>query len=77
MHDHLQAAVGLAESIRYSGDRGRELAREGSLESSQIHYQFNETGLRLSADMTPGIYKVLVDVCQRLVTVLDDSVLDV
>ena len=66
MHDHLQAAVGLAESIRYSGDRGRELAREGSLESSQIHYQFNETGLRLSADMTPGIYKVLVDVCQRL-----------
>ena len=51
MHDHLQAAVGLAESIRYSGDHGRELAREGSLESSQIHYQFNETGLRLSADM--------------------------
>jgi len=66
MHDHLHAAVNLAESIRYSGDRGRSLARVGTLESSGIHYQFNESGLRLSADMTPGIYKVLADVCQRL-----------
>lgn len=66
MHDYLHAAVDLAKSIRYSGDRGRSLAREGTLESSHIHYQFNETGLRLSADMTPGIYKVLVETCQRL-----------
>lgn len=52
MHDNLEASINLAESVRYSGDVGQPLVREGSLESSRIHYQFNENGLRLSEDMT-------------------------
>ncbi len=66
MRDELQGAIELAESVRYQGDFGRELARGGTLESSHVHYQFNEAGLRLSADMTPGIHRVVSDVCARL-----------
>lgn len=66
MHDHLLEAVQLAEAVRYSGDRGKTLTRDGSLESSRIHYQFNENGLRLSSDMTPGVFEVLTGVCTRL-----------
>lgn len=66
MHDHLQEAINLATSVRYSGDPGKPLDRENRLESSHIHYQFNENGLRLSANMTPSIYQVLEDVCLRL-----------
>lgn len=72
MHDRLGAAIELAQSVRFSGDRGRPLSGDGSLESSRIHYQFNENGLRLSADMTPGIYGVLSDVCRRLKIELDN-----
>ncbi len=66
MHDRLSAAIELVQSVRFSGDLGRPLSGGGSLESSRIHYQFNEKGLRLSADMTPGIFGVLDNVCQRL-----------
>ena len=66
MPKHLQKALSLAESVRFCNDLRTELTRESSFESSLIHYQFNERGLRLSSEMTPSIYGVVVNVCNRL-----------
>lgn len=64
--DHLDRAIALAESVRFGSDSGRAESRDGSLESSFIRYQFDEHGLRLSAEMTPGLYSILESVGQRL-----------
>jgi hypothetical protein len=66
MDERLLSAVRLAESVRYPGDRGRDLERGEQLESSRIHYHFNQAGLRLSRELTPGTYRVLEKVCIRL-----------
>ena len=66
MDERLLSAVKLAESVRYPGDRGRDLERGEQLESSRIHYHFNQAGLRLSRELTPGTYGVLEQVCIRL-----------
>ena len=66
MHDRLRASIEFAGSVRYSGDVGKPLSRGGTLQSSNIHYQFNENGLRVSEDITPGLQEVLNGVCGRL-----------
>ena len=66
MHDHLRDAIEFAESVRYSGDIGKSIDRARSLRSSDVHYQFNENGLRVSDDLTPGLNEILMGVCDRL-----------
>ena len=72
MHEHLTSAIELAESVRYSGDHRRVVDRVGTLQSSNIHYQFNENGLRVAKEVTPGLYDILDKVCQRLNIETDD-----
>jgi len=72
MHDHLRDAIAFAESVRYSGDLGQAMDRARSLQSSDVHYQFNENGLRVSDDLTPGLYEILMGVCDRLKINPDD-----
>tara|TARA_Y100000588_G_scaffold271363_1_gene287076 strand:+ start:2319 stop:3434 length:1116 start_codon:yes stop_codon:yes gene_type:complete len=64
--ERLANAMALAESVRFSADRYRTVSGDGILESSYIRYQFDEQGLRVSADVTPRLYSVLEAVCQRL-----------
>lgn len=66
MHEQLLRATELAEAVRYSGDLRRAVDRIGTLQSSDIHYQFNESGLRITDEVTPGLSKVLANVCERL-----------
>jgi hypothetical protein len=66
MHEELTRAIKLAESVRYSGDRRRIIDRVGTLQSSNIHYQFNENGLRVTDEVTPSLSNVIAGVCDRL-----------
>tara|TARA_B100001123_G_scaffold276256_1_gene307311 strand:+ start:716 stop:1846 length:1131 start_codon:yes stop_codon:yes gene_type:complete len=64
--EQLDSARALVQRVRFAGDQGRSVFGDGTFASSGIRNQFDEHGLRLSAEMTPGLYEVLEQVCHRL-----------
>ena len=64
--DRLETSVALARRVRFSGDHDHVSTVSAPLEASHVRYQYDEHGLRVSPDVTPGLFAVVKTASERL-----------
>jgi len=66
MHEKLNAAFDLADSIRYSGDVRLPFRNLSDFQTGEINSHFAQSGLRISKKLTPDIYEAFQRVFSHL-----------